>query len=58
LEFSSQAGLTLAPDQGTREPQSDETKLKELCERIFNAETAEKVRALLAGPNGTPAPPA
>jgi hypothetical protein len=37
-------------------PISDETRLKELCEGIFNATSAEQVRALLVPPagNGTP----
>jgi hypothetical protein len=35
---------------------SDETQLKELCERIFKADTADKVRALLVPPNGKPSP--
>ncbi len=39
-------------------PISDETRLKELCERIFSATSAEQVRALLSPSvdNGTPKP--
>ena len=35
----------------------DETQLKDLCERIFKADTAEKVRALLVPAAGNATPP-